>query len=244
MVTDENTRDPGVSAAAQELADRWVPVAMLRTQAQPCSTEGEPYLPISVDITLNNPDVLLRKRISGRPPANDPIVMTGPSAADLVGLDAPTTWTCRVIRSPRAAPTKTWSRERIAELGLTPSVYAHIATEPGRPGQLAIQYWFYYAYDSFNNSHESDWEMIQLTFDAYTPEQALAENLAPSLLTFAQHSSGENAELTDDNVVIDDQGRIVTFPAKARMPPITTRPSGWPGVRVGPGSAATSRRWN
>src|SRR4051794_40905032 len=73
-VTDENTRDPGVTAAEQELADRWVPVAMLRTHAQPCSTEGEPYIPISVDITLNNPDVLLRRRIAGRPPANDPIV--------------------------------------------------------------------------------------------------------------------------------------------------------------------------
>ena len=214
VATDENTRDPGVSAAAQELADRWVPVAMLRTQSQPCSTEGEPYIPISVDITLNNPDVLLRKRIPGGDPANDPIVMSGPSAADLVGLDSSYYLDLPGDSLAPGCTYETWSRERIAELGLTPSVYAHITTEPGRPGQLAIQYWFYYAYDSFNNSHESDWEMIQLTFDAYTPEQALAENLAPSLLTFAQHSSGENAELTDANVVIDDQGRIVTFPAQ------------------------------
>ena len=212
--TDENTRDPGVTDAMQELADLWAPVAMLRTQAQPCSTEGEPYIPISVDITLGNPNVALRQRIPGGDPAHDPIVMWGPTAADLVGLDSNYYLDLPGDSLAPGCTYETWSRERIDELGLTPSVYAHFATEPGRPGKLALQYWFYYAFDSFNNSHESDWEMIQLTFDAYTPEQVLAEDLAPSLLSFAQHSGGENADLSDSNVNLDEGGRILSFPGQ------------------------------
>ncbi len=211
--TDETTRDPNVTDAEQALADKWVPVARLRAQAQDCSTEGEPYIPISVDITLNNPDVLLRKRIAGAPSADDPIIMTGPSAADLVGLDSTYYLDLPGDSLDPGCVYETWSRQRIEELGLTPSVYAHIASEPGRPGKLAVQYWFYYAFDSFNNSHESDWEMIQLTFDAYTAEEALALD-APSLVSFAQHSGGENALWDDSNVVYTDDGRIVSFPAQ------------------------------
>ena len=211
--TDETARDPNVSEAEQALADKWVPVARLRAQPQACSTEGEPYIPISVDITLNNPDVLLRKRIPGGPVADDPIIMRGPSAADLVGLDSTYYLDLPGDSLDPGCTYETWSRQRIEELGLTPSVYAHIATEPGRPGKLAIQYWFYYAFDSFNNSHESDWEMIQLTFDADTAEEALALE-SPSLLSFAQHSGGENAEWGDANVVFSDDGRVVSFPAQ------------------------------
>lgn len=211
--TDENTRDPNVTDAEQALADKWVPVARLRAQAQDCSTEGEPYIPISVDITLNNPDVLLRQRIAGAPVADDPVIMAGPSAADLVGLDDTYYLDLPGDSLDPGCVYETWSRERIEELGLTPSVYAHIATEPGRPGKLAVQYWFYYAFDSFNNSHESDWEMIQLTFDADTAEEALAQD-TPSLISFAQHSGGENAQWDDNNVVYTDDGRIVSFPAQ------------------------------
>ena len=34
------------------------------------------------------------------------------------------------------------------------------------PGKLALQYWFFYPFNDFNNPHEGDWEMIQLVFDA------------------------------------------------------------------------------
>lgn len=211
--TDENTRDPNVSEAEQALADKWAPVARLRKQPQECSTDGEPYIPISVDITLNNPNVLLRKRIPGGDPAKDPVIMTGPSAADLVGLDSTYYLDLPGDSLDPGCVYEAWSRERIEDLGLTPSVYAFITTEPGRPGKLAVQYWFYYAFDSYNNSHESDWEMIQLTFDADTAEEALAQD-APSLISFAQHSGGENAEWNDRSVVYTDDGRIVSFPAQ------------------------------
>jgi len=199
-----------VSAAEQALADKFMPIAYLRTQPADCSDIGERYVPISVDITLNNPEVKLRRhKRAGE--TQDPGVKIGPSAQDLVDttreyyLDLPGD-----SLDPGCGYEK-WSRARIAKLGLTPSVYAHFATQRDRPGKLALQYWFYYAFDNYNNSHESDWEMIQLTFDANTVEEALGQN--PSMLSYAQHSGGENAEIDDDNVQLDD-GHLVTYPAE------------------------------
>lgn len=201
----------GVTAAEQELANRYVPIAYLRTQPQTCDTDGEPYTPISVDITLNNPEVMLRRRKRAGE-KTDPIIKYGPTAQDLVHTDSSYYLDLPGHTLDAGCVYETWSRERIKALGLVPSVYAHIATEPDRPGKLALQYWFYYAFDSFNNSHESDWEMIQLTFDASTPEEALQQD-QPSLLSYAQHSGGENALWTDDNVTIEN-GHPVTYPAQ------------------------------
>lgn len=201
----------GVTAAEQELANRYVPIAYLRTQPDVCDTNGEPYTPISVDITLNNPEVKLRRR--KRPgEKTDPIIKYGPSAQDLVNTDSSYYLDLPGHTLDAGCVYETWSRERITALGLVPSVYAHIATEADRPGKLALQYWFYYAFDSFNNSHESDWEMIQLTFNADTVEQALRQD-QPAMLSYAQHSGGENAGWTDDNVTVEN-GHPVTYPAQ------------------------------
>ena len=40
------------------------------------------------------------------------------------------------------------------------------SAQRGKPGKLALQYWLYYVFNDWNNKHESDWEMIQLMFDA------------------------------------------------------------------------------
>ena len=32
-----------------------------------------------------------------------------------------------------------------------PTVYAHVATEPGYPGKLALQSWFFYPFNDFNS---------------------------------------------------------------------------------------------
>lgn len=53
--------------------------------------------------------------------------------------------------------------------------------------------------------------MIQLTFDASTPEEALGHQ--PTMLSYAQHSSGENAQWDDDNVQRED-GHLLTFPGE------------------------------
>ena len=70
-------------------------------------------------------------------------------------------------------------------------IYASIATEDEQPG-IALQYWFFYYFNDFNNLHEGDWEMIQLLFDADSVEEALAQE--PVQVAFAQHSGGETAD--------------------------------------------------
>jgi hypothetical protein len=32
-----------------------------------------------------------------------------------------------------------------------PTVYAHVATDPDHPGELALQYWLYYVFNDWNN---------------------------------------------------------------------------------------------
>jgi hypothetical protein len=72
-----------------------------------------------------------------------------------------------------------------------PVVYASVVTEDEQPG-IALQYWFFYYFNDFNNLHEGDWEMIQILFDADSVEEALGEE--PTQVAFAQHSGGETAD--------------------------------------------------
>jgi hypothetical protein len=84
-----------------------------------------------------------------------------------------------------------------------PSVaYARIATEEGYD-ELVLQYWLYYYFNQWNNKHESDWEMIQIVFDASSAEEALTQD--PLRVGFSQHSSGELADWDDKK--LEREGR-------------------------------------
>ena len=67
--------------AARELAERYAPIVRIKAQENPCDVTGEPYAPTTVDIVLDNPEVLLRQLGSG-----DPVLTRAPGAADLFGL--------------------------------------------------------------------------------------------------------------------------------------------------------------
>src|SRR5207248_2890580 len=80
-----------------------------------------------------------------------------------------------------------------------PSIaYAHIVTDKGDPGDpkasdhLALQYWFFYYFNNFNDKHEADWEGVQLLFDAGSARQAL--HAEPVEAGYAQHEGGEQAD--------------------------------------------------
>ena len=64
----------------QELVERYAPIVMLKAQGAPCDPDGEPYAPQSVDIVLDNPDVVLRQVGN-----QNPVLKVAPSAADLYG---------------------------------------------------------------------------------------------------------------------------------------------------------------
>ena len=83
---------------------------------------------------------------------------------------------------------------------------------PTFPGRVALQYWFFYAFNDFNNKHEGDWEMIQLVFDGDDAAAALARD-RPAEVGYSSHEGAERAEWGDDKLEIVDGTHPVVFPA-------------------------------
>ncbi len=184
----------------QQLADRYAPIVMLKEQSGPCDTEGEAFAPMSVDVVLDNDDVTLRQAGTA-----DPVVTRGPSAADLFGrgdgffLD---------FNGLALKPGCVYERDFDAYTrDVDPVVYAHIVQQDDQPGRLALQYWLYWYYNDWNNTHESDWEFIQLEFEASTVEEALASE--PRSAGFAQHEGGERADWDDNKLERDGSHPVV-----------------------------------
>jgi hypothetical protein len=187
----------------QALAQRYAPVVRLVEQPEECGP-GEPYEPMDLDRLFGQSTVALR----GPWNATD-LVKIAPRAKDIAGLyeyhlDFP--------GNPLdpGCGYEQWNR-RITE-GSQPIAYAHVATDPGVPGKLALQYWFFYAFNDFNNTHEGDWEMIQLVFDAPDAAAALAEG-HPAEVGYSSHEGAERAEWGEDKLEIVDGTHPVVYPA-------------------------------
>ena len=184
------------------LAEKHAPVVRLVEQLEECGP-GEPYEPIDVDALFDEPTVALR----GPWNALD-LIEVGPAADDLAGLyeyhlDFPGD-----ALNP-GCTYELWAN-RITD-GHEPTVYAHVATDPTRPGQLALQYWFFYAYNDWNNLHEGDWETVQLVFDAADAGDALSQE--PVSAGYSQHEGAERADWDDDKLELVDGRRPVVYPA-------------------------------
>ena len=197
------------AAAAADLADetalaeRYAPVVRLVQQAQPCGY-GESYRPLDVDVLFGEPTVALRGPWGG-----GDLVKIAPAAEDLTPerfeyhLDFPGN-----ALDPGCVYER-WSR--LVSAGTEPAVYAHVATERGRPGKLSLQYWLYYAFNDWNNTHEGDWEMLQLVFDANDAAEALERR--PTIVGYSQHEGAEQASWDDDKLEIVGGTHPVVRPA-------------------------------
>jgi hypothetical protein len=193
----------GAVGDERSLAERYAPVVRLVKQDEECGP-GEPYEPMDVNALFGNDTVALRGPWS----AND-LVKIGPTAQDLskglyqYHLDFPGN-----ALEP-GCDYERWAR-RITE-GHKPTVYAHVATDPAHPGQVALQYWLFYAYNDWNNLHEGDWEMIQLVFDAANAHDALATT--PTSVGYSQHEGAERAEWHSSKLERLDGTHPVVYPA-------------------------------
>ena len=121
-------------ADEQALAERFAPVVRLVEQAEECGP-GEPYRADRRRSLFDEPTVALRG-----PWNPTDLVKIGPSASDLVDryeyhLDFPGN-----ALDP-GCDYERWAR-RLTR-GARPTVYAHVATDPGYPGKLALQYWLF-----------------------------------------------------------------------------------------------------
>lgn len=198
---------PSDEGAAQRLAERHVPITMLREQLHPpCDTSEEQYQPTSVDAVLGNPTVTLDHEL---PNGKLEEVKKGPTAADIAGL--PDGWYLDYegkVLGKTCVYAKAFAQLK-REGKAPPVTYAHIAREPGRSG-FALQYWFFWYFNQFNDLHEGDWEGMQLTFEADTPAEALAEE--PSEIILFQHAGGERASWSDGKVQKEGTHPVV-YPA-------------------------------
>ena len=197
---------PAASAALSDetaLAERYAPVVRLVTQHEPCGP-GEPYEPIDVDLLFGDPTVALRGPWSGTD-----LVKIGPAAGDLAKslyeyhLDFPGS-----ALDPGCGYEK-WAR-RLTQ-GHGPAVYADVAQERLHPDKLSLQYWLYYPFNDWNNTHEGDWEMIQLVFDA--PDAATALRRRPAEVGYSQHEGAERGVWGEDKLELVGGTHPVVHPA-------------------------------
>jgi hypothetical protein len=193
--------------AAQQLAEKYAPIAMLREQRDaPCDTSEEQYQPTSVDAVLGSQADTLTHEL---PDGSLEQVKRAPSAADIADLRDG--WyldyegkvlgnTCVYARAFR----------RLREEGKAPAVtYAHVAREPNHDG-FALQYWFFWYFNQFNDLHEGDWEGMQLSFESNVVADALDEE--PSEVIVFQHAGGERASWEDGKVQKEGTHPVV-YPA-------------------------------
>jgi hypothetical protein len=192
-------------SAAQRLANEYAPITMVRVEDDPpCDTTREQYQPTSVDTVLGNPTVTLEHAVRDRKGTR--VVRRAPTAKDIAGLGSdyylnlrgsPLGDTCVYARSFAA----------LKRAGRAPVVtYAHIARERGYSG-FALQFFFFWYFNQFNDLHESDWEGMQLTFDADSPREALGEE--PDQMILFQHAGGERADWDDEKVQTDGRHPVV-----------------------------------
>lgn len=187
--------------AARRLAAKHAPIVMLKRQTEACDGDGEPFAPAPVEVLLGDPAVALHDGGADR------IVTRAPIAANLfqggpdLYLDLP--------GNPRA-PGCGFERHFKTRMDDHPPVaYARIA--PGGTGErLALQYWLYYYFNDFNNTHESDWEMVQILFEAGSAAEALGQE--PVAVALAQHGGGETARWEDPKLERDGP-RPIIYPA-------------------------------
>jgi hypothetical protein len=182
------------AAAEDDLAERYAPVTRLVAQEEECGP-GEPYRPSDVEAFLGEETVALR----GPWTTND-LVGIAPTAEDLGAgryeyhLDFP--------GDPLepGCDYERWARQ--VTVDTSPTTYAHVVSEDDQADRLALQYWFFYPFNDYNNKHEGDWEMVQLLFDADSADQAL--RVDPLEITYSQHEGAERSSWDDEKLEIVD----------------------------------------
>jgi hypothetical protein len=173
-------------------------VVVVRNQDSPCDRDGEAYRPVPVETVLGVEGILLRDG-DGAP------VTEAPAIADIAGrgpetsLDLPGN-----PRRPGCGYERDFDR---LGAGRPDTAYAHVATDPSAPGRLALQYWLFWYFDDYVNTHEGDWEFVQVVWDVPTVEEAL--RTAPVETGYSQHSGGERADWDGDKLERDGDHPVV-----------------------------------
>lgn len=200
VAAPSSTTIPAVTGnAASQLAERFAPYVAIQQQDDQCGP-GEAFQPDNVDVILSQPDVVLRD-------ASGAVTVTSPTAADLFNAPADSNFD---LPGSSLRPGCDFDRRfGWRTSGDRSTVYARVVTDPTEPDRLVLQYWLYFVYNDWNNRHETDWEMLQMVFDASTPEAAL--ELEPAIMSLSQHYGNERRKWDGVERVGD---RPVVYPAE------------------------------
>lgn len=199
VATADNPTVPTTDAEKQLVA-KYLPVIYVRQQESTCAAPpegGEAYRPLPVDLVLGNPEVDLKDGANG-----DKVLASGVTAPELATY-GPNTYLdfpgnprdpgCTYMQDERA-----WTQQ----YNLQNTTYARVVYD-AENHRLALQYWFFWYFNEWNNLHEADWEMIQIMWDDVSGvDQALTTD--PTATGFSQHSAGELANWTDAKLEFDD----------------------------------------
>jgi len=81
----------------------------------------------------------------------------------------------------------------------TDTAYARVVKDANDNGKVAaIQYWFFYFFDDWNNKHEGDWEQITLSFEpSASATDILSGSIEPKRAGYSQHTGGKKREWQD-----------------------------------------------
>jgi hypothetical protein len=188
------------ASAEEELAARYAPIVVVRDQPDACGP-GEAYRPTSVDTVLGAGDVTLV--------GPDGQQISAPTAADLAARGEG--WYLDLPGNPLDPGCDYERWFDAATTGSESTLYARVADDPDHPGTLALQYWFFWTYNDWNDKHEGDWEMIQLLFPADSAQAAL--EVEPTAIAFAQHEGSEVARWGDPKIHREGD-RVAVFPAQ------------------------------
>lgn len=192
----------GTDAAEAELAERYAPLMVLVEQPEACGP-GEPYLPSDVEPMMDESSIALRGPWTDRD-----LVTVGPSAEELgEGLEG---YALDMPGDP-LKPGCTYEKWVASVWGKSPAptVYAHVATQSDVEDRLALQYFFFYPFNDYNNKHEADWERIQVEFPV--GDAAAALEVDPDVVLYSQHYGAERAGWDDDKLQVDDETHPVVY---------------------------------
>ncbi|MEZ4506601.1 MAG: hypothetical protein R2848_12340 [Thermomicrobiales bacterium] len=128
--TSAQTSTGDVTAAQQELANRYAPIAMLKAQASNCDKAGEGYFPVTVDFLFDNPDIALKAKGDGDAD-NDVIIAQGITPRILSMLARTHTWISRATRAIPGVSSRRTSKPRLPNFGSShPPTSASSSTKP------------------------------------------------------------------------------------------------------------------
>lgn len=152
----------------EELAEKYAPTLHFHS--------GEELYPVDVEYFISNSN--LNESVGG----TGVLISSNPTASSLGDYSSTSRSFYLDNRLGTINDRRIIDEYKKSEATLGYTVYSHVTANASR---IAIQYWFFYVFNEGTyNSHEGDWEMIEVILDT---------DLNPVSVAYSQHEQGQKA---------------------------------------------------